>query len=213
MCFICLTKLAIPHGSNWCQINSLPSQLVPPKGSSQTKMKESGQSSQLVPSVELSCKYEMKAWMPGSDKSWPLSELSKHELTPAVSEPEMSELTQPPTPPDPWLTTTRVFLQPRSRKAYKKRFKSRQAKIMAGLSPEDFQRMQASQLSDVETLDTLRMTYWSNGEFHPVGFDKFHIWDIACRRLCWSWRVETTLLRSNQESKRMLLVRRRPKSR
>ena len=46
---------------------------------------------------------------------------------------------------------------------------------MAGLSPEDFQRMQASQLSDVETLDTLRMSYWSNEKFHPVGFDKFYI--------------------------------------
>ena len=50
---------------------------------------------------------------------------------------------------------------------------------MAGLSPEDFQRMQASQLSDVETLDTLGMSYWSNEEFYPVGFGIFYIWD-AC---------------------------------
>ena len=46
---------------------------------------------------------------------------------------------------------------------------------MAGLSPEDFQRMQASQLSDVETLDTLGMSYWSNEEFYPVGFGIFYI--------------------------------------
>ena len=45
---------------------------------------------------------------------------------------------------------------------------------MAGLSPEDFQRMQASQLSDVETLDTLWMNYWPNEEL-KVGFNIFYI--------------------------------------
>ena len=51
----------------------------------------------------------------------------------------------------------------------------------------------------------------SNEEIKPV-FISFTFWN-DCRRLCWSWKVETTHWRSKHKSRRMLLARLRLKSR